>query len=86
MSYCMTGVSTLREASRRWRAFADASDDGLSALSYAQLADEIDGMIGLRETAIATAHAEKRLSLSAPATQQIRRSGPSATFAVGGQS
>jgi hypothetical protein len=88
MFYCTTNVSTLREASRRWRAFADASDDGLSALSYAQLADEIDGMIDLHETAIAPARAEKRLSrstYSTPAAQPIRRSGPSPTFAVGGQ-
>lgn len=70
MSYRMTGVITLREASQRCRALADASDDGLSALSYAQLADDIDGMIDLHEAAIATACA-------AP---------PSSTVAVGGHS
>jgi hypothetical protein len=88
MSYCMAGVSTLREASRRWRSFADASDDGLSALSYAQLADEIDGMLDRGETAIATARARKAtvsLDSFALAAQPIRRSGPSSTFAVGGQ-
>ncbi|HEV2548719.1 MAG TPA: hypothetical protein VGU20_15365 [Stellaceae bacterium] len=69
----MTGVITLREASRQCRALADASDDGLSALSYAQLADEIDGMIDRRDVTVATAPAEMGLSSSS-------------TLAVGGQS
>lgn len=76
MSYRMTGVNNLREASHLCRALADASDDGLSALSYAQLADEIDGMIDRGESPLATARA-------AP---PIARSVPSSLFAVGGHS
>lgn len=74
MSYRMTGVNNLREASHLCRALADASDDGLSALSYAQLADEIDGMIDRGESTLATAR------------PPIARSVPSSLFAVGGHS
>ena len=53
MSYRMTDIMRLREASQRCHARAEASDDGLSALSYAQLADEIDGMLVVREANLA---------------------------------
>jgi hypothetical protein len=72
----MTGVINLREASHLCRTLADASDDGLSALSYAQLADEIDGMIDRGESTLATARAAPLLA----------RSAPSSPFAVGGHS
>jgi hypothetical protein len=63
MSYHMTDIISLRKASRRCRAMAASNDDGLPALSYAQLADEIDGMIVIREAAIAAKRAEIRLSV-----------------------
>jgi len=59
MSYRMTDIMRLREASQRCRASAEASDDGLSALSYAQLADEIDGMLFVREANLAADRAQR---------------------------
>ena len=49
-------IRGLREAARLCRARAESADGGLSALSYSQLADEIDGMILAREAAIAAEH------------------------------
>ena len=48
-------IGRLHEAARRCRAEAETADGGLAALSYAQLADEIDGMIRARRSALATA-------------------------------
>jgi hypothetical protein len=47
-----TDVVELRVASKRCRALAASSEDGFGSLSYAQLADEIDRMIAVREAAI----------------------------------
>jgi hypothetical protein len=44
----------LRAASKRCRALSASSDDGFASLGYAQLAEEIDGMIAAREAAIET--------------------------------
>lgn len=52
MYYRTTDVVELRVASRRCRALAASSEDGFASLSYAQLAEEIDGMIAVREAAI----------------------------------
>jgi hypothetical protein len=60
MSYRMTDIIRLRSASGRCRAMAASSDDGLAAFSYVQLADEIDGMIVIREAAFATERAGAR--------------------------
>jgi hypothetical protein len=59
-SYGMPDIMRLREAARGCRAIAEASDDGLSALSYAQLADEIDGMLVIREANLAADRARHR--------------------------
>jgi hypothetical protein len=52
MHYCTTDIISLRGAAKRCRALAASSDDGFASLSYAQLAEEIDGMIAIREAAI----------------------------------
>jgi hypothetical protein len=52
MYYRSTDVIRLRVASKRCRVLAVSSDDGFAALSYAQLAEEIDGMIAIREAAM----------------------------------
>lgn len=52
MYYRTTDVVELRVASQRCRALAASSEDGFASLSYAQLAEEIDGMIAVREAAI----------------------------------
>lgn len=49
MSYQMIEIIRLREACRRCRAIAASSEDGFVALSYSQLAEEIDEMIAVRE-------------------------------------
>jgi len=49
-----TDIVGLRAASNRCRALSASSDDGLASLGYAQLAEEIDGMIAAREAAIET--------------------------------
>jgi hypothetical protein len=54
MYYRTTDIISLRAAAKRCRVLAVASDDGFAALSYAQLAEEIDRMIAVREAAIAT--------------------------------
>jgi hypothetical protein len=59
MSYRMTDIVRLRAASRRCRAKAAATADGLGALSYAQLADEIDGMLIIREADLAAERARR---------------------------
>ena len=48
-------IGRLHEAARRCRAEAETADGGLAALSYAQLADEIDGLIRARNSARAAA-------------------------------
>ena len=58
MSYRMTDIVRLRAASRLCRAKA-AATDGLSALSYARLADEIDGMLIVREADLAAERARR---------------------------
>lgn len=40
----------LRQAAQHCHALAVESDDGFGALSYAQLADEIDHIVAVRET------------------------------------
>jgi len=64
MSYPMIDITRLREAARCCRATAEASDDGLSALSYAQLADEIDGMLVIPKADLAADRARRPLSAS----------------------
>jgi hypothetical protein len=59
MRYRMTDIVSLRVASKRCRALADSSDDGLASLSYAQLAEEIDAMIAVREAAIVASRTAK---------------------------
>ena len=63
MAYRRKDIAGLRLAARRCRARAEVADGGLAALTYAQLADEIDGMIAAREAAIA----EQRAAREAPA-------------------
>lgn len=57
MDYRRKDIGSLREAARRCRARAEAVDGGFAALSYAQLADEIDSMIVVRKAAIAAERA-----------------------------
>jgi len=52
MFFRTTEVVELRVASKRCRALAASSENGFASLSYAQLAEEIDGMIAVREAAI----------------------------------
>ena len=52
MFFRTADVVELRVASKRCRALAASSENGFASLSYAQLAEEIDGMIAVREAAI----------------------------------
>ncbi len=54
MLYCPNDIAGLRHAARQCRELAAAAEDGFASLSYAQLADEIDGMIAAREVALGT--------------------------------
>jgi hypothetical protein len=54
MYYRTTDIIGLRVASECCRALAASSDGGFETLSYAQLAEEIDCMIAIRESASAT--------------------------------
>jgi hypothetical protein len=59
MHYRTTDIISLRAASKRCRALAASSHDGFASLSYAQLAEEIDGMIAIREAGIETERTAK---------------------------
>jgi hypothetical protein len=50
MSTLTADTIRLRQAAQHCHALAAESDDGFGALSYAQLADEIDTMVAVRET------------------------------------
>jgi hypothetical protein len=60
MYYRTTDIISLRVAAKRCRVLAASSDDGFAALSYAQLAEEIDRMIAVREAAIETDRTARR--------------------------
>jgi hypothetical protein len=57
--YYIADIVGLRVASQRCRALAASSDDGFASLSYAQLAEELDSMIAMRETALAAERAAR---------------------------
>lgn len=59
MRYRTTDIISLRAAAKRCRALAASSNDGLASLSYAQLAEEIDDMIAVREAATVTERTAK---------------------------
>jgi hypothetical protein len=59
MHYRTTDIIRLRVAAKRCRARAASSRDGLASLSYARLAEEIDGMIAVREAATETERTAK---------------------------
>ncbi len=61
MSDRMTDIVRLRGVASSFHAKAMATDDGLSALSYAQLADEIDGMLIIRDVDLIAERAQPRL-------------------------
>jgi hypothetical protein len=67
MHYRTADIVGLRVASRRCRALAASSDDGFASLSYAQLAEEIDAMIAIREAAIETERGARLEPTSMPA-------------------
>lgn len=54
MQYDARDIMSLRQAAKSCRELAAWVEDGFSSLSYAQLADEIEKMILIRETAVAT--------------------------------
>ena len=57
MQYDARDIMSLRQAAKSCRELAAWVDDGFSSLSYAQLADEIENMIAVRETGAATSGA-----------------------------
>ncbi len=61
MSDRMTDIVRLRGVASSFHAKAMSTDDGLSALSYAQLADEIDGMLIIRDVDLLAERAQPRL-------------------------
>jgi hypothetical protein len=50
MLYYPKDIVGLRKAAKQCRELAATAEDGFVSLSYAQLADEIDAMIAIRET------------------------------------
>jgi hypothetical protein len=50
MSTLTADTIRLRQAAQHCHALAAESDDGFGALSYAQLADEIDSIVAVRAT------------------------------------